>query len=193
MWLVKCIAYKTENEGELHMKKCLLFIVMALMVYPFSSYSEANAATTNQFDINDQNVQTYKEGTVSIEGIKIGDKMSKIKSKYPDLMFSYSDDSNERENYYEFDTKNGHMIVTAKVHNNKETVKRITMIYNQLTDVNLDQLVSVLGNHTTKRVQNNKYTGGYAYVNNEQAHFQLSKATPNSKQFKVYRIDVGKY
>ncbi|WP_323703317.1 SA0570 family protein [Mammaliicoccus sp. Dog046] len=175
------------------MKKCLLFIVMALMVYPFSSYSEANAATTNQFDINDQNVQTYKEGTVSIEGIKIGDKMSKIKSKYPDLMFSYSDDSNERENYYEFDTKNGHMIVTAKVHNNKETVKRITMIYNQLTDVNLDQLVSVLGNHTTKRVQNNKYTGGYAYVNNEQAHFQLSKATPNSKQFKVYRIDVGKY
>ena len=85
------------------------------------------------------------------------------------------------------------MIITAKVQGNKETVKRITMVYDELTDVNLDSLVSLLGDDTTKRVQNNKYTGGYAYVNTEQAHFQLSKATPNSKQFKVYRIDLGKY
>ena len=119
--------------------------------------------------------------------------ISKIKSKYPNVMFSYSDDSNDRENYYEFNTDNGHMIITAKVQGNKETVKRITMVYDDLTNVNLDSLVSLLGDNTTKRVQNNKYTGGYAYVNNEQAHFQLSKATPNSKQFKVYRIYLGKY
>ncbi|RIN13774.1 hypothetical protein BU075_12555 [Mammaliicoccus vitulinus] len=175
------------------MKKCLLTIVMTLMVLPFSPFAEANAATNNQLDINEDNVQTYKDGTVAIEDIKIGDKISKIKSKYPNVMFSYSDDSNDRENYYEFNTDNGHMIITAKVQGNKETVKRITMVYDDLTNVNLDSLVSLLGDNTTKRVQNNKYTGGYAYVNNQQAHFQLSKATPNSKQFKVYRIDLGKY
>ncbi|EZX15013.1 hypothetical protein N7L96_09160 [Mammaliicoccus sciuri] len=175
------------------MKKCLLIIAMVLMVLPFSTFAEANAATKNQLNINENNVQTYKDGTVTIEGIKIGDKISKIKSKYPNLMFSYSDDSNDRENYYEFDTKNGHMIITAKVKGNKETVKRVTMIYDKLTNVKLDSLVSILGDNTTKRVQNNKYTGGYAYVNNGQAHFQLSKATPDSKQFKVYRVDIGKY
>lgn len=175
------------------MKKCLLIIAMVLMVLPFSTFAEANAATKNQLNINENNVQTYKDGTVTIEGIKIGDKISKIKSKYPNLMFSYSDDSNDRENYYEFDTKNGHMIITAKVNGNKETVKRVTMIYDKLTNVKLDSLVSILGDNATKRVQNNKYTGGYAYVNNGQAHFQLSKATPDSKQFKVYRIDIGKY
>lgn len=87
------------------MKKCLLIIAMVLMVLPFSTFAEANAATKNQLNINENNVQTYKDGTVTIEGIKIGDKISKIKSKYPNLMFSYSDDSNDRENYYEFDTK----------------------------------------------------------------------------------------
>lgn len=175
------------------MKKCLLIIAMVLMVLPFSTFAEANAATDKQLNINDDNVQSYKDATVAIEGIKIGDKISKIKSKYPNVMFSYSDDSNGRENYYEFDSANGHMIITAKVHDGKETVKRITMIYDDLTNVNLKSLVSVLGDNTTKRVQNNQYTGGYAYVNNDQAHFQLSKATPKSKQFKVYRIDLGKY
>ena len=102
---VQCITYKTQTEGEPHMKKCLLIIAMVLMVLPFSTFAEANAATKNQLNINENNVQTYKDGTVTIEGIKIGDKISKIKSKYPNLMFSYSDDSNDRENYYEFDTK----------------------------------------------------------------------------------------
>lgn len=53
------------------------------------------------------------------------------------------------------------MIITAKVKGNKETVKRVTMIYDKLTNVKLDSLVSILGDNTTKRVQNNKYTGGY--------------------------------
>ncbi|GGI39637.1 SA0570 family protein [Mammaliicoccus stepanovicii] len=175
------------------MKKCLLTLAMLLLVLPFSTFTEAHAVTNNQLDINAKNVQAYKNGTIAIENIKIGDKISKIKSKYPNLMFSYSDDSNEKENYYEFDTDNGHMIITATGNGHKESVKRITMVYNKLTNVKLDQLVKVLGSNTTKRVQNNKYTGGYAYVNNNKAHFQLSKANPNSKQFQVYRIDLGKY
>nr|WP_263314261.1 hypothetical protein [Mammaliicoccus sp. Marseille-Q6498] len=175
------------------MKKFLLTLAMLLMVLPFSPLAEANAATGNQLDINAHNAQSYKDGTVAIENIKIGDKISKIKAKYPNLMYSYSDDSNGKENYYEFDTKNGHMIITSKGSGHKETVKRITMIYDNLTNVNLDSLVKALGHNTTKRVQDNKYSGGYAYVNNNKAHFQLSKSTPNSKQFKVYRIDLGQY
>ena len=175
------------------MKKCLLTIAMLLMVLPFSPFTEAQAANDTHLDINEKNIESYKEGTQAIENIKIGDKVSKIKNKYPNLMYSYSDDSNEKENYYEFDTKNGHMIITGTGKGQNESVKRITMIYDQQTNVDLNQLVDLLGKDTTKRVQNNKYTGGYAYVNNDKAHFQLSKATPDSKDYKVYRIDLGQY
>lgn len=175
------------------MKKLIIAMTLLLMAIPLSFYTEAHAASKEQLDINVNNVNAYKNGTISIENIKIGDKISKIKSKYPNLMYSYSNEGKEKENYYEFNTDKGHMIVTSTGSSNKEKVKRITMIYDKLTNVELDHLVKVLGENTTKRVQNNKYTGGYAYVNNSKAHFQLSKSTPKSKVFKVYRIDIGKY
>lgn len=62
------------------MKKCLLTIAMLLMVLPFSPFTEAQAANDTHLDINEKNIESYKEGIKPLRILKLEIKFQKLKT-----------------------------------------------------------------------------------------------------------------
>lgn len=140
-------------------------LVTGLAISPIASVS-ANAATGNSMD----SVKQIEQGDTTLEGATLGDSIQTVLKENKNPVYSTSADG--KEHIYEFHKDNGKLVVTTDGPSYKDVKKQLS-----------DDAVT--------REHYNSVTGNFGYIQDDRASYQFSSQSPDDKNIKLYRIDIG--
>lgn len=155
-------------------------LMMTGMNYGTAEASSNDLSTIEQLD----------KGTQTLEDVKLGEPIQNVIKQYGTPVYSYQ--PNGKKHFYEFNTKEGLLIVTADGVKNKGNVQAISMSYNNMDGATIDQVTEELGPLAFKQEFFNNQTGNFGYVKKGNMNLQFTTPSPDDKELKLYRIDISK-
>ena len=75
---------------------------------------------------------------------------------------------------------------------NQGYVTRVSMTYNEANGPTYNQVKKSLGQNAVARVQYNKVSGNFGYIQKGKTSYQFGSNSPQDKNLKLYRIDLAK-
>ena len=168
------------------MKKLVAAFLVSGLVMTGVGVNHAEAASGNTI----QTVQQLTQGEKSLENITLGESIKNVSNKYGTTIYSKNPSNNE--GYYEYRTNKGLLVVTAVGKKNQGYVTRISMTYNEANGPTYNQVKKNLGQNAVARVQYNKVSGNFGYIQKGKTSYQFGSNSPQDKNLKLYRIDLAK-
>ncbi|MBI5971688.1 SA0570 family protein [Staphylococcus caledonicus] len=168
------------------MKKLVAAFLVSGLVMTGVGVNHAEAASGNSI----QTVQQLTQGQKSLENVTLGESIKNVSHKYGTPI--YSKNPNNHENYYEYRTNKGVLVVTANGKKNQGYVTRVSMAYNEANGPTYNQVKKSVGQNALTRVQYNKVSGNFGYIQKGNTSYQFGSNGPQDKNLKLYRIDITK-
>ncbi|MCI2803232.1 SA0570 family protein [Staphylococcus pettenkoferi] len=159
-------------------------LVTGLAISPIASVS-ANAATGNSMD----SVKQIEQGDTTLEGATLGDSIQTVLKENKNPVYSTSADG--KEHIYEFHKDNGKLVVTTDGKKDKGHITRVSMSYNDTDGPSYKDVKKQLSDDAVTREHYNSVTGNFGYIQDDRASYQFSSQSPDDKNIKLYRIDIG--
>ncbi|ARJ51164.1 SA0570 family protein [Staphylococcus lutrae] len=166
------------------MKKLASVLLITGLTFSGVYTGSANAMTGNSLE----SVKALQNGDQEIEGVAIGEKMGKVlEDKGKGI---HTTNANGKEEYYEYHTDKGQMIVTANGAGRHAKVKRISMSYDELNGPKYDDVKKQVSSRAIMRLHFNNITGNSGYISDGPVSYQFTSSNPHDKTLKLYRIDL---
>ncbi|UEX89860.1 SA0570 family protein [Staphylococcus ratti] len=135
-----------------------------------------------------QSVKALQQGDQTIEGVKIGQNMADvIRDKGKGI---HTQAGAGTEQYYEYHTEKGMMIVTADSEKENAKVTRISMSYNKANGPSYKEVKKNVSDKAITREHYNKVTGNSGFIIDGKRSYQFASKSPKDKNIKLYRIDL---
>lgn len=168
------------------MKKMIAAVLVTGIAVTGVGAGNASAATGNTM----HNVEQLQNGDTTLEHAKLGDSIQSVLKRNGTPIYSESADGNEH--FYEFNKKDGRLVITADGKKNKGHITRISMSYNKTNGPSFEDVKKQLGDDAIYRSNYNSVTGNFGYIQDGNVSYQFSSQSPQDKDIKLYRIDIAK-
>ncbi|MCO4331641.1 SA0570 family protein [Staphylococcus hyicus] len=135
-----------------------------------------------------QSVKALQKGDQTVEGVKIGQNMADVIRVKGEGIHTQAGFGSEQ--YYEYHTSKGTMIVTANSSNANAKVTRISMSYNKANGPTYNEVKKNVSEKAVTREHYNKVTGNSGFIIDGKRSYQFASTSPKDKIIKLYRIDL---
>lgn len=168
------------------MKKLVSAVIITGLTLSGVATGSASAMQGNTL----QSVKALQQGDQTIEGVKIGQNMTDvIRVKGEGI---HTEAGFGTEQYYEYHTDKGMMIVTANSKAPNAKVTRISMSYNKADGPTYKEVKKNVSAKAVTREHYNKVTGNSGFIIDGKRSYQFASSSPKDKNIKLYRIDLEK-
>ncbi|UXU59310.1 SA0570 family protein [Staphylococcus agnetis] len=166
------------------MKKLVIAVLITGLTLSGVATGSASAMEGNTI----QSVKALQKGDQIVEGVKIGQNMADVIRVKGEGIHTQAGFGSEQ--FYEYHTSKGTMIVTANSSSANAKVTRISMSYNKANGPTYKEVKKNVSDKAVTREHYNKVTGNSGFIIDGKRSYQFASTSPKDKVIKLYRIDL---